>query len=157
MVFVCPLRIKLTFTHGASDLVQLCLPNLRFAITASSRSNAVLLLRISYDVAPMDHSMVRDGVSAQNNISFSLPSVAYTVEVLRPTYTDGFPQAMGAALDIIDALAVPERRFRPSKMTVYKHLLDVIWCIYRSDWNGHSKIEALPASKRRTCTKESKP
>ena len=82
MSFVCPLRIKLTATRWAFDFLQLGGPNVSVAITTTSCSNAILLLRITYEVAPMDSSMLVNGISAYNNFVF-FPSMTFTVEKLR--------------------------------------------------------------------------
>ena len=64
MAFVCPLRIKLATTLWALDFVQLAGPNISFFITTTSCSNAVFMLRIPYEVAPVNQSMFFNRISA---------------------------------------------------------------------------------------------
>ena len=143
MVFVCPLIIKLLVTLWALDHLQLGGPNISWAITTTSCCNAVLRLRITYEVAPMDHTMFPIWISAYNNFSIVLPSVDFTMEELRlarfsTILTCGhvFPQAMGTPSNLINVFAVPERRFRKSVITCIKHLLNVLFRIcFQSAWN----------------------
>ena len=89
MVFVCPLIIKLLVTLWALDHLQLGGPNISWAITTTSCCNAVLRLRITYEVAPMDHTMFPIWISAYNNFFIVLPSVDFTMEELRMFLTRG--------------------------------------------------------------------
>ena len=66
MGFICPMFIELTMTCWAFDFLQLAGPNFSLFITTTSRGNAVFILRITYDVARMDHSKFFNGISAYN-------------------------------------------------------------------------------------------
>ena len=124
MVFVCPLRFKMMVTLWALDHRQLGGPNISRTITTTSCSNAVLLRRITHEVARMNQSMFLICISAYNNFTV-FPSVDFTMEELRlgrfsTILTCGhvFPQAMGTLFNLRNVFAVPERRFRISKMNV---------------------------------------
>ena len=79
MCFVVPLCLELMIAHRASDRLQLGSHNVSCAITATSCSNAILPLRITYEVARVDPSMYGNRISVYDTFSF-FPSVALTVE-----------------------------------------------------------------------------
>ena len=150
MGFVCPLILKLMATLWALGFLQQGGPNISFPITTTSCSNAVLLIRITYEVARMNLTMCPSGISAENN-ELVLPSVTFTMEELRlgnlatlPRCAHAFHQAMGTHNNLRNVFAVPERRCRRSKITCGKHLLDVHWRSCKpSGWNHLAILKNL--------------
>ena len=57
------------------------LPDLLVFVAPASRSNAILIERITYDVAIMDPAMFLYGISAANHL-VAFPSVDFTMEEL---------------------------------------------------------------------------
>ena len=77
--FVGIFKFKHPCTHSAFHHILMLLPDLLVFVAPASRSNAILIERITYDVAIMDPAMFLYGISAESH-PFAVPSVAYTME-----------------------------------------------------------------------------
>ena len=81
MCFVGIFKFKHPCTHSAFHHILMLLPNLLVFVATASGSNAILIQRITYDVAIVDPAMFLYGISAENHL-FALPSVDFTMEEL---------------------------------------------------------------------------
>ena len=123
MCFVGIFKFKYPCTHRAFDHIHLLLPNLLVFVATASGSNAILIQRITYDVAIVDPAMFFYGISAYNHF-IAFPSVAFTVEVLHlgrvsTILTSWYvlSQALLSLDNVVKAFAVPEPPRRKTEIT----------------------------------------
>ena len=141
MLFVHPQCRESTKARRALDNLHLGSPNLIYRITTTSRSNAIVMIRVPHEVALMYTVGCGSHISFKHDMLIVNPSVASSAEVLQsgrlftlpPDWQHALPQDMSTRHHVTNCEAVPERRARNTETTCSKHCVHLLYYVR---WTG---------------------